>query len=39
MLTHNSEADVGGMEVKVELSYQYSINFCCPVTDGSKKAV
>lgn len=34
-----SEANIGGMEVKVELSYQYSIKFCCPATDGSRKAV
>ena len=29
-----SEVDVGGMEVKVEPSHQYSITFHCYVTDG-----
>ena len=34
-----SEADVGGMAVEVEPSYQYSITVCCHVTDGSRGAV
>lgn len=34
-----SEADVGGMRVEVELSHEYSITFCCLVTDGSRGAV
>jgi len=34
-----SEMDVGSMAVDVELSHQYSITFCCPVTDGSRGAV
>ena len=34
-----SEADVGGMAVEVEPSHQYSITFCCCVTDGSRGAV
>ena len=34
-----SEADVGGMAVEVEPSHQYSITFCCYVTDGSRGAV
>jgi len=34
-----SEADVGGMAVEVELSQQYSIAYCCCVTDGSRGAV
>jgi len=34
-----SEADVGGMTVKVEPSCQYPITFCCPVADGSRGAV
>ena len=33
-----SEVDVGGMAVEVEPSYQYSIIFCCYVTDGSRGA-
>lgn len=32
-----SESDIVGMKVKV--SYQYSIKFRCPATDGSRKAV
>jgi len=34
-----SEVDVGGMAVEVETSHQYSIKFCCHVTDGSSGAV
>ena len=34
-----SEADVGGMAVEVETSHQYSITFCCHVTDSSRGAV
>ena len=34
-----SEADVGGMAVRVEPSHQYSVKFCCRVTDGSRGAV
>ena len=30
------EVDVGGMEVEVEPSCQYSITFCCCMTDGSR---
>ena len=33
-----SEVDAGGMAVVVELSCQYSITFCCHVTDGSRGA-
>jgi len=33
------EADVGGMAVQSVPSYQYSIMFCCYVTDGSRGAV
>ena len=33
-----SEVDVGGVAVKVEPSNQYSIAFCCHVTDGSRGA-
>lgn len=31
-----SQADVGGMAVEVESSHQYSVIFCCRVTDGSR---
>ena len=34
-----SEADVSGMAVEVELSHQYSVSFCCHVTDGSRGAI
>jgi len=34
-----SEADISGMAVGVEPSWQHSITFCCPVTDGSKGAL
>ena len=32
-----SEVDTGGMVVQVEHSCQYSITFCCCVTDGSRE--
>ena len=32
-------ADVGGLTVEVEPSHQYSVTFCCRVTDGSRGAV
>jgi len=31
-----SKADVGDMVVKAEPFHQYSIKFCCHVTDGSR---
>lgn len=31
-----SEADVGGMAVEGEPFQQYSITYCCHVTDGRK---
>ena len=34
-----SDVDVGGIAVEVEPSCQYSITFCCCVTDGSRGAV
>lgn len=34
-----SQADVGGMAVKVEPSNQYSLTFCCCVKDGSRGEV
>ena len=34
-----SEAPVGGMTVQAESSHQYSITFCCHVTDSSRGAV
>jgi len=34
-----SEADICGMAAVNEPSYQYSIKFCCCVTDGSRVAV
>jgi len=34
-----SEAEVSGMAVEVESSYQYSITFYCHLTDGSRGAV
>ena len=34
-----SEVDFGGMAVEAEPSCQYSITFCCYVTDGSRGAV
>jgi len=34
-----SEADVGSMVVEAELSHQYSVAFCCHVTDGSRGAL
>ena len=33
------EADGGGTAVEVKPSHQYSIAFCCHVTDGSRGAV
>ena len=32
-----SEADVGGMAIEDEPSCQYSVIFCCCVTDGSMR--
>jgi len=34
-----SEVNVGGMAVEAEPSHQYSITFCCHVTDGSRGTV
>jgi len=34
-----AEAGAGDMAAEVELSQQYSITFCCHVTDGSRRAV
>jgi len=34
-----SEVAVGGMAVDVESSHQYSLTFCCCVTDGNRGAV
>ena len=34
-----SDVDVGGMAVEAEPSHQYSVTFCCHVTDGSGGAV
>jgi len=34
-----SEVDVGGMAVEAEPSHQFSIPFCCCVSDGSRGAV
>ena len=34
-----SEADVGGIAVEAEPSHQYSVTFCCCVTDGSRGTV
>ena len=34
-----SEADIGSTTVEAEHSHQYSITFCCSVTDGSRPAV
>ena len=33
------EADVGGVAVEAGPSHQYSVAFCCHVTDGSRGAV
>ena len=33
-----SEEDAGGMAVEVECSCQYSITFCCCMTDDSRGA-
>ena len=34
-----SEVDADGMAVEVEPPHQYSITFCCNVTNGSRGAV
>jgi len=34
-----SEEDFGGMAVEIEPSHQYSITFCCCVTNGSRQNV
>jgi len=34
-----TEADDGGMEVEAEPFQQYSVIFCCRVTDGSRGVV
>ena len=34
-----SVADIGGMAVKAEPSYQYLTTCCCHVTDGSREAL
>ena len=34
-----SEADVGALAVEAEPSHQYSVRFCCYVTDGSRRAI
>jgi len=34
-----SDADVGGTAVEVEPSLQYSVTWCCQVTDGSRGAL
>ena len=34
-----SEADVGDMAVEIEPSREYSVIFCCHVTDDSRGAV
>ena len=34
-----SEVDGGGTAAEVEPSHQYSVTFCCCVTDGSREAV
>ena len=39
MLAHTSEADVGDMAVEGEPSRQYSLKFCCRVTDDSRRTV
>ena len=38
MLAHNTE-DAGGTAVETEHSDQYSVKFCCCVTNGSRRAV
>ena len=38
-LPMRSEAVVGGIAVEVEAFHQYSITFCCHVTDGNRGAV
>ena len=37
LLTHHNRG--GGMAIEVKLSHQYSIAFCCHVTDGNRGAV
>jgi len=37
--TTMSEADAGSMVVEIEPLHQYSVTFCCRVTDGSRMAV
>jgi len=39
MLPKPSELDAGGMAVEIEPFCQYSITFCCHVTDGSRGTV
>ena len=34
-----SDVDVGGMAVEAGPSHQYSITFCCHMSDGSRGAV
>ena len=34
-----ADVHVGGMAVEVEPSQQYSVTFCCHVTDGSRGAL
>ena len=34
-----SEADVGHMAVEAEPCHQYSVTFCCCVTDGSRGGI
>jgi len=38
-LPTTSEADGGGAVVEAEPSHQYSVTFCCYVTDGSRRAI
>ena len=33
------EANIGGKAAETELSHQYSITFCCSVTDGNSGVV
>ena len=34
-----SEVDVGDMAVEAQPSHQYSVTFCCHVTDGSRGTI
>jgi len=34
-----SEVNFGGTAVESKSSHQYSVTFCCYVTDGSRRAV